>query len=280
MMMSGPALVSMAEAIRGLRSFMLIRSVVISTPAILPNSAASLLNSTSAAGTKLTHSRILSFVPFGKLGAFCAATIAGIPPTTAAPVAPPAAFRKARLSMLATPSDCAMGHLRAGIDGRSGETLGITSSAPGLVKRPHWSGQGTIGSRELFPKENTNGCLDDNARAGRGAGLRVPLEGLQLDGHRPRPHRRRGVRGGRLAGAHSHARWKSPRVLRPGHRPTRTGLLSLCPGREHGTRHGGRALRPLLGADRRHAVGRLARLHRRVGDDHVRGHRRHVRRAR
>src|SRR5262249_35946443 len=185
MMMSGPALVSMAEAIRGLRSFMLIRSVVISTPAILPNSAASLLNSTSAAGTKLTPSRLLSFVPFGKLGAFCAATIAGIPPTTAAPVAPPAAFRKARLSMLATPSDFAMGHPRAGIGGRSGETLGITPSAPGLVKGPHWAGGGDNRGERTLPKEHTNGCLDEHARAGRSAGLPVSLGRRQLGRLRP-----------------------------------------------------------------------------------------------
>src|SRR3989475_4089909 len=96
MMMSGPLLVSMAEAIRGLRSFMLIRSTVISTPASFPNSVASRLNSTSEAGTKLTHSRMLSLVPFGKLGAFCAATIAGIPPPAAAPTATPATLRNAR----------------------------------------------------------------------------------------------------------------------------------------------------------------------------------------
>ncbi len=115
MMMSGPALVSMAEAILGLRSFMLIMSTVTSTPASLLNSAESRLNSTSEAGTKLTQVRMLSFVPFGKLGAFCAATISGIPPATAAPVATPAAFRNARRLMLVTPSNSAMGHLRAGI---------------------------------------------------------------------------------------------------------------------------------------------------------------------
>ncbi len=113
MMMSGPDLVSMAEAIRGLRSFMLIRSTVTSTPASFANSAASRLNSTSEAGTKLTHSRMLSFVPFGKLGAFCAATISGIPPTAAAPVAAPPALRNARRSSLATPPGCiAMVHPR------------------------------------------------------------------------------------------------------------------------------------------------------------------------
>src|SRR4030095_14416620 len=280
MMMSGPALVSMAEAIRGFRSFMLIRSTVTSTPASFPNSATSRLNSTSEAGTKLNHSRMRSFVPFGKLGAFCAATIPGMPPATAAPVATPAAFRKARLLTLAPPSDFAMAHPRAAIGGWIGETLGITSSGPGLVKSPRWSGQGTIGSRELFPKENNNGCLDDDARAGRGAGLRVPLEGIQLDGGRPRPHRRRGVRGGRLAADRPPARRKPPRVLRAGHRRARAGLLSLRPGREHGTRHRGWPLRSLLGAERGHAVGRPARLHGRIGADHVRGHRRHVRRAR
>src|SRR5439155_1211002 len=113
MMMSGPDLVSMAEAIRGFRSFMLIRSTVTSTPASFPNSPASRLNSTSEAGTKLTHSRMLSFVPFGKLGAFCAATIAGIPPTAAAPVAAPATLRNARRSNLVTPPGCvAMAHPR------------------------------------------------------------------------------------------------------------------------------------------------------------------------
>src|SRR5881296_2319160 len=113
MMMSGPALVAMAEAIRGFRSFMLIKSTVTSTPATFPNSAASRLNSTSEAGTKLTHSRMLSFVPFGKLGAFCAATIAGIPPTAAAPVAAPATLRNARRSNLVTPPGCvAMAHPR------------------------------------------------------------------------------------------------------------------------------------------------------------------------
>src|SRR5207244_9439150 len=71
------------------------------------------LNSTSEAGTKLTHSRMLSFVPFGKLGAFCAATIAGIPPTAAAPVAAPATLRNARRSNLVTPPGCvAMAHPR------------------------------------------------------------------------------------------------------------------------------------------------------------------------
>src|SRR6266850_4017060 len=118
MMMSGPDLVSMAEAIRGFRSFMLIRSTVTSTPAIFPNSAASRLNSTSEAGTKLTHSRMLSLVPFGKLGAFCAATMSGIPPTAAAPVAAPAALRNARRSSLVTPPGClAMGHPRRYWDG-------------------------------------------------------------------------------------------------------------------------------------------------------------------
>src|SRR2546427_900052 len=60
MMMSGPDFVSMADAIRGFRSFMLIWSTVTSTPASFPNSAARRLNSTSEAGTKLTHSRTLS----------------------------------------------------------------------------------------------------------------------------------------------------------------------------------------------------------------------------
>src|SRR5713226_6482047 len=110
MMISGPALVSMAEAIRGFRSFMLIRSTVTSTPASLPNSAASRLNSTSEAGTKLTHSRMLSFVPFGKLGAFCAATIAGIPPATAVPVTAPATLRNARRFILVAPFDFAMAY--------------------------------------------------------------------------------------------------------------------------------------------------------------------------
>src|SRR5882672_1586272 len=112
MMMSGPALVSMAEAIRGFRSVILIRSTLTSTPASLPNSAASRLNSTSEAGTKLTHSRMLSLVPFGKLGAFCAATISGIPPTAAAPVAAPATLRNARRSSLVTPPGFAIVHPR------------------------------------------------------------------------------------------------------------------------------------------------------------------------
>ena len=108
MMMSGPAFVSMADAIRGLRSFMLIRSTVTSTPASLPNSAASRLNSTSEAGTKLTHSRMLSFVPFGKFGAFCAATMAGTPPATAAPVAAPAVLRNVRRFTFVAPLELAM----------------------------------------------------------------------------------------------------------------------------------------------------------------------------
>src|SRR5438034_3080033 len=111
MMMSGPDLVSMADAIRGFKSFMLIRSTVTSTPDSLPNSAASRLNSTSEAGTKLTHSRMLSLVPVGKLGALCAATMSGIPPTAAAPVAAPAALRNARRSSRITPPGCfAMAH--------------------------------------------------------------------------------------------------------------------------------------------------------------------------
>ena len=134
MMMSGPALVSMAEAILGLRSFMLIRSAVTSTPASLPNSVASRLNSTSEAGTKLTHSRMLSFVPFGKLGAFCAVTMAGIPPATAAPVAAPATLRNARRLMVVASSDLAMAHPQRKIGRWIVETLGITSSAIGLVK--------------------------------------------------------------------------------------------------------------------------------------------------
>jgi hypothetical protein len=44
---------------------------------------------------------MLSFVPFGKLGAFWALTIAGIPPMTAAPVAPLATLRNARRLILA-----------------------------------------------------------------------------------------------------------------------------------------------------------------------------------
>src|SRR3989442_11044901 len=56
---------------------------------------------------------MLSFVPFGKLGAFCAATIAGIPPIAAAPVAAPATPRNARRSNLVTPPGCvAMAHPR------------------------------------------------------------------------------------------------------------------------------------------------------------------------
>src|SRR3989442_2450975 len=116
MMMSGPLLVSMAEAIRGLRSFMLIRSAVTSTPAIFANSPASRLNSTSEAGTKLTHVRMLSFVPFGKLGAFCAATIVGIPPATAAPVAAPATLRNARRSSFVTPPGFAIAHSPGSLD--------------------------------------------------------------------------------------------------------------------------------------------------------------------
>src|SRR5262245_13199771 len=130
MMMSGPALVSMAEAIRGLRSFMLIWSTVTSTPASLPNSPASRLNSTSEAGTKLTHSRMLSLVPFGKLGAFCAATIPGMPPTTA--VAAAAAPRKARRFMLVAPLDLAM--VLTPRAGRMGRNAGITALATDLVK--------------------------------------------------------------------------------------------------------------------------------------------------
>src|SRR5207249_2220565 len=79
------------------------------TPASFPNSAARRLNSTSEAGTKLTHSRTLSRVPFGKLGAFCAATMAGIPPATAAPVAAPATIlRNARRLPTCELSWCAM----------------------------------------------------------------------------------------------------------------------------------------------------------------------------
>src|SRR5215813_4071727 len=116
MMMSGPLLVSMAEAIRGFKSFMLIRSTVTSTPASFPNSPTSRLNSTSEAGTKLTHSRMLSFVPLGKLGGFCAVTIPGIPPTTAAPVAALAAFRNALRSNAPAPSSGAIGRsLRPGL---------------------------------------------------------------------------------------------------------------------------------------------------------------------
>src|SRR5438093_1136461 len=130
MMMSGPALVSMAEAILGLRSFILIRSTVTSTPASLPNSAASRLNSTSEAGTKLTHSRMLSFVPFGKVGAFCAATMPGIPPTATAPVAAPATLRNARRSSLVTPPGFAM---------LTSETLNATDPRPSPSKR--WRSQ-------------------------------------------------------------------------------------------------------------------------------------------
>src|SRR5262249_34519279 len=79
MMMSGPDLVSIADAMRGFRSFMLIKSTVSSTPASLPNSAVRRLNSTSEAGTKLTHSRMLSLVAFGKLGGVWAATNSGVP---------------------------------------------------------------------------------------------------------------------------------------------------------------------------------------------------------
>src|SRR6059036_2908542 len=50
--------------------------------------------------------------------------------------------------------------------------------------------------------------------------------------------------------------------------------------RPAGAGHGGRALRALFGAERRHPVGDPARLHGRIGDDDLRGHRRHVRRAR
>src|SRR5262245_14290502 len=171
MMMSGPALVSIAEAIRGLRSFMLIRSAVTSTPASFANSPTSFLNSTSAAGTKLTQVRMLSFVPFGKLGAFCAATIPGMPPATAAPVATPAAFRKARLSMLVPPSDSVMGHPRAGnrrIDRRNARDH-IIGARPCQVPPPVRTGYNRV--ERTLPQGEQHGCLDDNARAGRGASL-------------------------------------------------------------------------------------------------------------
>src|SRR6267143_1694867 len=185
MMMSGPLLVSMAEAIRGFRSFMLIRSTVTSTPASLPNSAASRLNSRSEAGTKRTHSRMFSFVPFGKLGAFCAATISGRPPTAAAPVATPATLRKVRRSSIVTPG-FAMDHPR-----RTGrvpprvrerltrgplhiltrahtETEAITTPPMGSVKRS----SGTRNEMSRREEDRAAGTFDDRPGARRCAAER------------------------------------------------------------------------------------------------------------
>src|SRR5262249_53143764 len=115
----------------GFKSFMLIRSTVTSTPANLPNSVTSRLNSTSEAGTKLTHSKILSFVPLGKLGGFCAATIPGIPPTTAAPVAALATFRNALRSNTPAPSSGAIGRsLRPGLPGGASRRCSLRATGP------------------------------------------------------------------------------------------------------------------------------------------------------
>ncbi len=129
--MSGPALVSMADAMRGLRSLKLMSSTVTSTPACLPNSAPSRLSSTSAAGTKLTHSRRWSLVPLGKLGGCCARRIPGIPPTVAAPATAPVIVRNARRFMLLPLSRVCMSFLLA---------WRWTGSHPPTARRtPGWS---------------------------------------------------------------------------------------------------------------------------------------------
>ena len=62
--MSGPVPLWMAAVARVCKSFWLMRSMRISTPACLPNSLAWLSNSVSAAGTKCDHCKRCRRVPW------------------------------------------------------------------------------------------------------------------------------------------------------------------------------------------------------------------------
>src|SRR5204863_9371580 len=78
-------------------------------PPHLPDPGPGSFKPAAEAGDKPPPSRTLSLGPFGKLGAFCAATMAGIPPATAAPVAAPATIlRNARRLPTCELSWCAM----------------------------------------------------------------------------------------------------------------------------------------------------------------------------
>ena len=87
----GPLRPSIAAVARAGRSLALMCSMVTLTPACLPNSAACWSLTTSAAGTKLVHSRTCNVLVWAKAGAF--------PPTNSAPAAAARAIlvlRKAR----------------------------------------------------------------------------------------------------------------------------------------------------------------------------------------
>src|SRR5262249_41991319 len=129
-------------------------------------------------------------------------------------------------------------------------------------------------------QEGCHGCMDDEFSPDGGPSLRLPLESVRLDDRGPRPHGPRGVRGGRLAGSAPGAHRQPAGVLRDRDRRARAGVLHVGARRPAGAGHGRRPLRALLGAERRHPVGHPARVHGRVGDDDLRGHRGHVRCAR
>src|SRR6185503_13596905 len=92
MMMSGPAPLWMDAVARACRSFWLMRSILTSTPACLPNSAAWASNRVSAAGMKCDHCNRCSRVPCAYAGARRAATM----PSTPLAAAPAERARKRR----------------------------------------------------------------------------------------------------------------------------------------------------------------------------------------
>src|SRR6266478_143781 len=222
MMMSGPALVSMADAIRGFRSFMLIWSTVTSTPASFPNSAARRLNSTSEAGTKLTHSRTLSLVPFGKLGAFCAATMAGMPPAATPVAAPAITLRNARRFPTCELSWCAMASSCPGQPVRRWRD-GSTARYPCQGGRPSRA-DAAVKPRAATPTPNR----EKNARARRRAGP-ISVHGPEISVDTPATFTGEGAARGdgslslapegrrdRSAGLRHHRRSTLPSTLRHG----------------------------------------------------------------
>src|SRR5216117_1423175 len=110
MMMSGPAPDWIAAVIRGCRSLALMNSKTTSAPRAFEASLAWRLSSTSHAGTKSTHRRMLRRVPCAKAGARRAATMDSRP-VAATPAARPVPLRNSLRLMCTLRAEVVLGPL-------------------------------------------------------------------------------------------------------------------------------------------------------------------------